>query len=194
MLKSDSRNLGGRTSFCFLTSSSQPLEGNQPLGSLPACTTQGRGYRSRLDLPNVTWPLNMHNVKHIIRPPPSVSIEEQVVRVYFKNFAFLYQSQDTVRGFLPYLVPMYGASEEGSALRVATHAAALCAISQLPGQRQLAFRAASAYGEAIKTVATALKSPSRARSDETLQATLLLSLYEASNFSGSHGDHDCAWD
>lgn len=113
-----------------------------------------------------------------IRAPPSLPIEEQVVQAYFKNFAILYQSEDTLRGFLPFLVPMYKSSAEGSALRVATWAAALVAISQLPGQRQLAQRATLAYGRAILSVARALQDPTQATSDETLQATLLLCLYE----------------
>lgn len=75
---------------------------------------------------------------------------------------------------------MYSASAEGSALRKATRAAALCAISQLPAQRQLANKAAQMYSKAIMAVAGALRDPVQAISDETLQATLLLCLYEVS--------------
>lgn len=164
-------------------------EDGQP-GSLLVRVARTECDQPGLVRPSDSWLVSIPRLKYKIRPPPSLPIEEEVVRVYFKNFAFLYQNQDTVRGFLPYLVPMYAASEEGSSLRVATHAAALCAISQLPGQRQLAFRAAAAYGEAIKTVATALKDPDRAKSDETLQATLLLCLYEAGY--AWHSGHDRA--
>lgn len=73
---------------------------------------------------------------------------------------------------------MYQQSQNGSPLRAATRAAALCAISQLPGQRQLAYQASAMYGKAIMTVAVALQDPVQARSDETLQAILLLCLYE----------------
>ena len=55
----------------------------------------------------------------------------------------------------------------------------MCAISQLPGQRQLARQATLCYSKAIMAVAVALQDPAQARSDETLQATLLLGLYEA---------------
>ena len=54
----------------------------------------------------------------------------------------------------------------------------MCAISQLPGQRQLARQATLYYSKAIMAVAVALQDPDQARSDETLQATLLLGLYE----------------
>lgn len=104
-----------------------------------------------------------------------------MVHVYFRNFARLYRSQDTVRGFLPFLAPMYGASSEDSLLRTATHAAALCAISQLPDQKHLQYRAAATYGKAMRVAAGALQDPLKARSDETLQATLLLCLYEVNN-------------
>jgi hypothetical protein len=113
-----------------------------------------------------------------LQPPPTLSLEEQVVHVYFKNFSMLYKNQDTIRGFLPHLVPMYSNSLEGSALRVATRATALCAISQLPGQKHLAYRATIQYGKSIMAVACALQDPIQARSDETLQATLLLGLFE----------------
>jgi len=52
-----------------------------------------------------------------LQPPPSLPIEEQVVEIYFWNFSVLYQNEDTVRGFLPFLVPMYEGSLDGSALR-----------------------------------------------------------------------------
>lgn len=116
-----------------------------------------------------------------ILPPPALPIEEQVVLVYFKNFKTLYQNEDTVQNFLPYLVPMYAASTEGSALRLATRATALCAISQLPAQRQLTQKATQMYSKAIMAVAGALQDPVEALSDETLQATLLLCLYEVSS-------------
>lgn len=73
---------------------------------------------------------------------------------------------------------MYAKSERNSALRIATRATALCAISGLPGQRQLTIHATQMYSRAILAVAQALQDPMQARSDETLQATLLLSLYE----------------
>ena len=111
---------------------------------------------------------------------PAISIEEAVVNVYFRNFARLYRTQDTVRGFLPFLAPMYGSSSKDSLLRTATHAAALCAISQLPDQKHLQYRAADTYGKAMRIAAHALQDPIQSRSDETLQATLLLCLYEVS--------------
>ncbi|KAH0027012.1 hypothetical protein KCU78_g4143, partial [Aureobasidium melanogenum] len=110
---------------------------------------------------------------------PSFSIEEDVVNVYFRNFARLYRTQDTVRGFLPFLAPMYSDSPKGSLLRTATHAAALCAISQLPDQKHLQYRAADTYGKAMRIAAGAFQDPLQATSDETLQATLLLCLYES---------------
>ncbi|KEQ99441.1 hypothetical protein AUEXF2481DRAFT_176859 [Aureobasidium subglaciale EXF-2481] len=110
---------------------------------------------------------------------PTVSVEEEVVNVYFRNFVRLYRTQDTVREFLPFLAPMYGASSKDSLLRTATHAAALCAISQLPEQRHLQYRAADTYGKAMRIAASALQDPAQATSDETLQATLLMCLYES---------------
>jgi hypothetical protein len=117
-------------------------------------------------------------VSTTICPQPTFSIEEEVVDVYFRNFARLYSTEDTVRGFLPFLAPMYSTSFKGSLLRTATHAAALCAISQLPDQNHLQYRAADTYGKAMRIAAHALQDPIQATSDETLQATLLLCLYE----------------
>ncbi|CAD0107734.1 unnamed protein product, partial [Aureobasidium uvarum] len=114
---------------------------------------------------------------------PTFSIEEEVVQVYFRNFARLYRTQDTVSGFLPFLAPMYSNAAKDSLLQTATHAAALCAISQLPNQEHLHYRAADTYGKAMRIAAGALQDPMQATSDETLQATLLLSLYEATNHS-----------
>lgn len=75
---------------------------------------------------------------------------------------------------------MYQKSQNGSPLWAATRAAALCAISQLPGQRQLSYQASAMYGKAIMAVTVALQDPVQARSDETLQTILLLCLYEVS--------------
>jgi hypothetical protein len=116
-------------------------------------------------------------VSTTICPQPTFS-KEEVVDIYFRNFARLYSTEDTVRGFLPFLAPMYSTSFKGSLLRTATHAAALCAISQLPDQNHLQYRAADTYGKAMRIAAHALQDPIQATSDETLQATLLLCLYE----------------
>ncbi|KAL1311048.1 hypothetical protein AAFC00_001262 [Neodothiora populina] len=129
------------------------------------------GYRFE-DVPQEGATFSLH-------PPPTVPMEEQVVQVYFKNFRALYYNEDTIQGFLPYLVPMYQTSKRNSALRIATRATALCAISQLPAQRHLTYHATAMYTRAIIAVSSALQDPAEARSDETLQATLLLCLYES---------------
>lgn len=103
---------------------------------------------------------------------------QQAVHICFKNFDQLYGGTYDAHNLLLSLAPLYQASSEGSPLRVATHAAALCAISQTPSKRSLQPEAARTYCKAVRTMAAALKYPEVAQSNETLLATLLLSWYE----------------
>lgn len=112
-----------------------------------------------------------------MRPPPWFPIEEQAVSICFKNFNLLYGNYD-VHNLLLSLAPLYNASTEDSPLRTATQAAALSAIAKLPSKKNLQHDAIRVYGKAIAVMAKALEDSERAKTNETLLATLLLSWYE----------------
>ena len=86
-----------------------------------------------------------------------------------------------MRGFLELLAPLYNSTKSSSALHLATNAVALAACGNYPGRQDLLREAATTYGKALKKLNDDLKDPAVSRSDETVLAILLFSLYEVSS-------------
>lgn len=125
--------------------------------------------------------ISVEGITYHILPNPQASIEDQAVAVYLKNVVLQPQSQETLRGFLEYLAPLYNASYTGSPLRLATSAVAMAAMGKRSARaRSLLPLSAAAYGDALKSLNNAIHGIKECQTDETIQAILMLCLYEVS--------------
>lgn len=104
--------------------------------------------------------------------------EYEAVPFFFKNFITLPQQAESTRGFLEYLVPLYNKAKPSSGLHLATAAVAMAACGQYPGRHNLIGQAVSTYGKALKKINDDIKDPISSKSDETVLAILMFSLYE----------------
>lgn len=111
--------------------------------------------------------------------------EYEAVPFFFKNFIALPQQAESTRGFLEYLVPLYNRARPSSVLHLATSAVAMATVGQYPGRAELIRRAVSTYGKALKKLNDDLKDPVMSKSDETVIAILMFSLYEVRPLSPS---------
>lgn len=106
--------------------------------------------------------------------------EFEAIPFFFRNFITLPQQAESMRGYLELLVPLYNRAQPSSALHLATSAVALATCGNYPGRQHLLRDAATTYGKAIRKLNEDLKHPHLARSDQSVLATLLFSLYEVS--------------
>jgi hypothetical protein len=119
------------------------------------------------------WNINNEVPATITMPP-----EYETVPFFFKNFIALPQQAESTRGFLEYLVPLYNKARPASVLHLATTAVAMATCGQYPGRQVLLREAVSTYGKALKKLNDDLKDPVMSKSDETVLAILMFSLYE----------------
>jgi hypothetical protein len=110
----------------------------------------------------------------------SPSEESQAMSFFFRNFVLVPREADSTRGFLELLAPVYNNAPAASALHDATHAVALSALGAFPDRMALRQEARVVYGQALQKINSALRDPVAAKSDETLLAILLFSMYEVS--------------
>lgn len=106
----------------------------------------------------------------------------EAVTFFFKNFITLPQQAESTRGYLEFLVPLYNQALPSSVLHLATSAVAMAACGQYPGREALVGEAVKTYGKAIRKLNTDLKDPVMGRSNETVLAILMFSLYEVITF------------
>lgn len=106
--------------------------------------------------------------------------EFEAIPFFFRNFITLPQEAESMRGYLELLIPLYNRAQPSSALHLATSAVALATCGNYPGRQPLLRVAATTYGKAIRKLNEDLKHPHLAKSDESVLATLLFSLYEVS--------------
>ncbi|KAF2195344.1 hypothetical protein K469DRAFT_698926 [Zopfia rhizophila CBS 207.26] len=120
----------------------------------------------------------MWGLENGIAPTIATSPEVEAVPFFFRNFVSLPQQAESMRGFLELLVPLYNQARPSSALHLATNAVSLAACGNYPGRQDLLREAATVYGKALRKVNEDLKDPVVSKSDETVLAILLFSLYE----------------
>ena len=111
---------------------------------------------------------------------------------FLKNFAAPPRQEDSIRGYLEILLPIYQNAPVDSLVHQATAAVALASLSNSFKTRLLRMEAQKLYGKALREVGNAIKDPILARSDELLMSILLFSLYEtitATNESGAAWTH-----
>ncbi|KAF1916321.1 hypothetical protein BDU57DRAFT_226913 [Ampelomyces quisqualis] len=123
------------------------------------------------DFQSFAW--NIEVPATITMPP-----EYEAVPFFFKNFITLPQQAESTRGFLEYLVPLYNRARSSSVLHLATTAVAMATCGQYPGRQELLRNAVSTYGKALKKLNDDLQDPVMSKSDETVLAILMFSLYE----------------
>jgi hypothetical protein len=169
----------GEIAFQITTSSSQsPSQSqsqSQQILALPNYTTPPLPLDQTFDFEAFVW-----NLEHAVPPTISLAPECEAVPFFFKNFITLPQQAESTRGYLEYLVPLYNRARPSSVLHLATTAVAMATCGQYPGRQQLLREAVSTYGKALKKVNDDLKDPTMSRSDETVLAILMFSLYEVS--------------
>jgi hypothetical protein len=108
--------------------------------------------------------------------PPEV----EAVPFFFKNFVDLPQQAESMRGYLELLVPLYNQAKPSSALHLATNSVALAACCNYPDKQHLRKDAVTTYGKALRKLNEELKDPMDGKTDESILAILLFSLYEVS--------------
>jgi len=111
--------------------------------------------------------------------------EYEAIPFFFKNFIALPQQAESTRGYLEYLVPLYTRARPSSVLHLATTAVAMATCGHYPGRQDLLREAVSTYGRALKKLNDDLKDPVMSKSDETVLAILMFSLYEVSKMVAS---------
>lgn len=113
--------------------------------------------------------------------PPTLTIapEVEATAFFFKNFVSPQQAE-SMRGFLELLIPLYKETSSSSALHMSIGAVSLAACARFPGRESLCQKAVHMYGKALRQVNADIQDPVKARSDETVLATLVFSLYEVS--------------
>ena len=122
------------------------------------------------------WLWNLDQIPQSIVMAP----DYEAVTFFFKNFITLPQQAESTRGYLEFLVPLYNQALPSSVLHLATSAVAMAAVGQYPGREALVGEAVKSYGKAIRKLNTDLKDPVMSKSNETVLAILMFSLYEVS--------------
>jgi hypothetical protein len=112
--------------------------------------------------------------------PPILTVapEVEATTFFFRNFVSLPQQAESMRGFLELLIPLYNETSSSSALHMSINAVSLAACGRFPGRERLLQKAVYMYGKALRQVNNDIQDPVRSKSDETVLATLVFSLYE----------------
>ncbi|KAF2134597.1 hypothetical protein P153DRAFT_352571 [Dothidotthia symphoricarpi CBS 119687] len=118
------------------------------------------------------------NIEQALPPTIILAPECEAIPFFFKNFITLPQQAESTRGYLEYLVPLYNRARPSSVLHMATSAVALATCGQYPGRQSLVREAVSTYGRALKKLKVDLADSAKSRSNETVLAVLMFSLYE----------------
>lgn len=168
----------GEKAFQIITSRSRipsDLSPSQQILALSNYTTPPLSLDQSFDFEAFVW-----NLENAVPPTITLAPECEAVPFFFKNFITLPQQAESTRGYLEYLVPLYNRARPSSVLHLATTAVAMATCGQYPGRQQLLREAVTTYGKAIKKLNEDLKDPAMAKSDETVLAVLVFSLYEVS--------------
>ncbi|KAF2640389.1 hypothetical protein P280DRAFT_401158 [Massarina eburnea CBS 473.64] len=188
--KTPARNVDDRSNDQCLTFNSTPNTSLQPSPSRTSRSATPQlavesSYRqleiaTHYGVPNDqnAWNTFLWNLQHDVPPTITLSPEFEAVPFFFRNFVSLPQQADSMRGYLELLLPLYNRSSPSSALHLATVAVSLAACGNYPGRGSLQPEAARIYGQALGKLNEDLQDPVAARSDESILATLLFSLYE----------------
>lgn len=107
-----------------------------------------------------------------------VTPEEVALASWFEKFILLYRNQESRRGYLEYLLPMYTSARHDSPLALATSALAMIIFSGPPSHRPILDMALKVLGDTLALTRKALEDPVESKNDQTLMTILLLSMAE----------------
>ncbi|OAL44944.1 hypothetical protein IQ07DRAFT_226816 [Pyrenochaeta sp. DS3sAY3a] len=171
----------GESSFqVALSRTPSDLSLSQQLLALPNYKTPPLPLDETFDFQAFVW-----NLEHAVPPTITLAPECEAIPFFFKNFITLPQQAESTRGYLEYLVPLYNRARPSSVLHLATTAVAMAVCGQYPGRQELLRDAVSTYGKALTKLNDDLKDPVMSKSDETVLAILMFSLYEVSRLVAS---------
>lgn len=128
-------------------------------------------------------------------PAPSLEYTPSISRVDLAK-GFLFSACETADyitpypgwgPFIQYLPTLLSTSAKQSSLQVAVEALAFCVMSPLPSHSAYARLANLSYGAALRRINLAISDANESLSDETLMATLLMSIYEVQDISQVDG-------
>ena len=107
------------------------------------------------------------------------SAEEQATCFFFQN----YVAEDDplgASGSYQFLIDIYGCEEIGIALADSVSSLGMVGLANFWKAPSIKVKAHAKYNSALRTLASHLRDVEKAKSDQTLIATLLLGLYEVS--------------
>lgn len=151
-----------------------PVFQNASPGFDPMNTTAFPSFMYHIDLNAFT------SLTNSVPPVITLPSESEAIPFFFNNFINLPQQQESIRGFLELLNPVYSRARPSSALYLATNAVALACVGNYPGRSKQLNEAMDTYGRAIRRLIRDVEDPVTSKLDETILATLVLSLYEVS--------------
>ncbi|KAL8851537.1 MAG: hypothetical protein Q9221_003556 [Calogaya cf. arnoldii] len=122
------------------------------------------------------------------------SPEEQAVNGFFLNYVLIPRHDQSRRGYLDCLLPLYQNARHNSLLSLATTAMALAIEGGSPSTAHYRQLSRPFFGRALFKTGKAIRDPVESMKDETLMAVLLLSFYErvlaTSEIKDISGVHD----
>ena len=92
-------------------------------------------------------------------------------------------SNESRRGYLDCLLPLYTTAKHDSLLSLATSAVALAITGNYPNKGTEKHLGEQTIGKVLRSVGQVLQDPVESKKDETLMAVLLLAMYEVSAVS-----------
>lgn len=133
------------------------------------------------------------------RPLPDLR-KPDIVRIFksppeFRVECFLFSALQSISYETPYpgwgpfvqvLPQLYANTPQNSALQLSLRAVAFYTVGRSPEHRGYASFGSHFYGSALREVQRAVLDPVQVNSNETLMATLLLSVYELSHCKQEH--------
>ena len=108
------------------------------------------------------------------------SPEQGAICFFFSTYVLMPQNNESRRGYLDCLLPLYTTAKHNSLLSLATSAVALAITGNYPNKRTEKHLGEQMIGKVLGSVGQILQDPIESKKDETLVAVLLLAMYEVS--------------
>jgi len=106
-------------------------------------------------------------------------LEQQGISIFFQTF--VRTSSDICKGDLEFLPSMHNSANSDDALPVVVTSVGMACLSNLRLAPEIMVVAKAKYNEALRLTNEALKDPTKALTDQTCMAVILLGLFEVSS-------------
>lgn len=149
-------------------------EGGPETSALVAAGDSRRGSRSSIGADAQAGPPQRQ-----VSIPPILGLnwEDQSVLYFFDQYVMPPDASGNP-GWLEFLPDLYGASNETSCLKPSLAAVSYANLTNQSSIPWMSVQARHSYGEALRSINSALRDPEQATTDETLTAVFLLGLFE----------------